>query len=111
MTDIGRCISLASNAILEAKLNSEQVCCPGEGRLQRGKKRKAAGKAKQPKNAPGVASSAYSPIDVSQVQPKSDILKAARLEVLSFGQGQKSREAISKLIKELGGQVSILAIV
>ena len=88
---------------------SEQDSCPGEGRLQRGKKRKAAAKAKQPKSAPGVASSQYSPVDVSQVQRKSDILKGAKLEVLSFGQGQKSRDAISKLIKELGGQVRLPA--
>lgn len=80
----------------------------GEGRLQRGKKRKAAAKGKQAKTAPGVASSLYSPIDVSQVQRKSDILKGAKLEVLSFGQGPKSRDAISKLIKELGGQVPFL---
>ena len=77
----------------------------GEGRLQRGKKRKAA-KGKEPKTAPTVASTLFAPVDVSQVQRKSDILRGAKLEVLSFGQGEKSRDAISKLIKELGGQVN-----
>lgn len=90
----------------QGQTTTKPGCRPGEGRLQRGKKRKAAAKAREPKTAPGVASSLYAPIDVSQVQRKSDILKGAKLEVLSFGQGPKSRDAISKLIKELGGQVS-----
>ena len=56
-----------------------------------------------------MATSAYLPVDVSAVQSKSDILKGAKLEVLSFGSGSRSKEAISKLIKELGGQVRRLS--
>lgn len=62
-------------------------------------------KARERKTPPKVATSAYSPVDVSKVQRKSDILKGAKLEVLSFGTGAKSKESISQLIKELGGQV------
>lgn len=77
----------------------------GEGRQGKAKRRKPA-KPREAKQEPGVATSAFAPVDVSKIQRKCDILKGAKLEVLSFGKGEKNRESISKLIKELGGQVA-----
>lgn len=80
----------------------------GEGKFHNGKKKKPV-KKKEAKTQLGLAAAAYSPVDVSKTQLKSDILRGAKMEVLSFGKGPKSKDNISKLIKELGGQVGLLS--
>ena len=54
---------------------------------------------------PVLASEAFAPVDVSGVERKSELLRGAKLNVCSYGSGRKSKEAVAKLVKELGGTV------
>ena len=52
-----------------------------------------------------LVSEAFAPVDVSGVEAKSELLRGAKLNVCSYGSGRRSKEAVAKLVKELGGTV------
>lgn len=55
-----------------------------------------------------LAAGSFVPVDISAVSQKSDILKNAKIEVLSYGSGRKSKDSVAKLITEMGGQVNFV---
>ena len=76
----------------------------GEARPPSTKKKQQ--KQKVVSRAPVLVSEAFAPVDVSGVEAKSELLKGAKLNVCSYGSGRRSKEAVARLVKELGGTVS-----
>jgi electron transfer flavoprotein alpha subunit len=52
-----------------------------------------------------LANKAMELVDVSKVETTSKVLSKARIHVLSYGKGIKSKESIARLVKQHGGEV------